>query len=62
VLSTSSKVLVDVQGGNNMLYLPLDRIVQQTSAAPTTPDSGGVAESIVRNAADRGNTTPRPSR
>jgi modulator of FtsH protease HflK len=29
VLSNSSKVLVDVEGGNNMLYLPLDRIGRQ---------------------------------
>lgn len=28
VMSNSSKVLVDVEGGNNMLYLPLDKIVQ----------------------------------
>jgi membrane protease subunit HflK len=29
VLSNSSKVMVDVEGGNNMLYLPLDRMVNQ---------------------------------
>lgn len=29
VLSKSSKVLVDVNGSNNMLYLPLDKIIQQ---------------------------------
>jgi len=29
VLTNSSKVLVDVQGGNNMLYLPLDKIMSQ---------------------------------
>ncbi|WP_440054023.1 FtsH protease activity modulator HflK [Pseudoalteromonas sp. T1lg65] len=28
VLSSSSKVLVDVEGGNNMMYLPLDKIMQ----------------------------------
>jgi modulator of FtsH protease HflK len=36
VLSSSTKVLVDVQGGNNMLYLPLDKIVPQQSAAEST--------------------------
>lgn len=30
--------MVDVKGGNNMLYLPLDRITQQQSQA-----GGGVA-------------------
>ena len=29
VMSNSSKVLMDTEGGNNMLYLPLDKIVQQ---------------------------------
>lgn len=33
VMSNSSKVLVDVKGGNNMLYLPLDKIVQPASGA-----------------------------
>ena len=28
VYSSSTKVMVDVKGGNNMIYLPLDRIVK----------------------------------
>jgi len=32
VMSNSSKVLVDVEGGNNMLYLPLDKMIQQGSS------------------------------
>ena len=37
VLSNSSKVMVDVEGGNNLLYLPLDKLMdrQSTSAATT---------------------------
>ena len=31
VLGSTSKVLVDVEGGNNMMYLPLDKIIQQSS-------------------------------
>lgn len=31
VLANTSKVLVDVEGGNNMMYLPLDKIIQQSS-------------------------------
>lgn len=30
VLSNSSKVLIDVEGGNNMMYLPLDQILQNS--------------------------------
>ena len=28
VLSSSTKVMIDVEGGNNILYLPLDKIAQ----------------------------------
>jgi modulator of FtsH protease HflK len=31
VMSTSSKVLVDVEGGNNMMYLPLDKLTGAAS-------------------------------
>lgn len=32
VYSNTSKVMVDVDGGNNMMYLPLDKIIQQQSS------------------------------
>ena len=35
VLDNSSKVLVDQKAGNNLLYLPLDRLIRQNQAAPT---------------------------
>ena len=40
VLSQSSKVMVDIEGGNNLLYLPLDRLMQSsgTSGIPTDSD------------------------
>ena len=31
ILRTSTKVLVDTEGGNNLLYLPLDQLVQRRS-------------------------------
>lgn len=33
VMSNSSKVLVDIEGGNNMMYLPLDKLVSQSAAS-----------------------------
>lgn len=45
VMTNSSKVLVDTEGGNNMLYLPLDKIVQQGSA--TSVRSSGTSEQMV---------------
>lgn len=38
VLSQNPKVLVDVEGGNNMMYLPLDRLMQNR---PVTGDVNG---------------------
>ena len=31
-MSNSSKVLIDVEGGNNMFYVPLDKIIEQSEA------------------------------
>ena len=29
VLSSSTKVMIDVEGGNNLLYLPLDKLIKK---------------------------------
>jgi membrane protease subunit HflK len=29
-MSNSTKVMIDVEGGNNILYLPLDKIAEST--------------------------------
>lgn len=34
VYSNTSKVMVDVDGGNNMMYLPLDKIINQQKTVP----------------------------
>jgi membrane protease subunit HflK len=45
VFSNTSKVLIDSRGnGNNLLYLPLDRLVQQ-AAADARPVAAPVAPS-----------------
>ena len=36
VFSNSNKVLMDVEGNNNLLYLPLDQIMKQRSMSPAT--------------------------
>jgi membrane protease subunit HflK len=59
ILSTSTKVLVDTEGGNNMLYLPLDQLIQRrqqqppaleptTSVASPTPTTGSGVRSRER--------------
>jgi membrane protease subunit HflK len=34
IMSNTSKVLVDQKGGNNLIYLPLDKIMQMTGTGP----------------------------
>lgn len=49
VLSNSSKVLVDLEGGNSMMYLPLDKLVtQQPSAAGGAALRGDNANQIAK--------------
>ena len=42
VLSHNNKVLVDTQGGNNMLYIPLDKIIEQQNATDNSAGAGSV--------------------
>lgn len=46
VLSKSGKVVVDVEGGNNMLYLPLDRLRREGASSRIAPSR---AESATAN-------------
>ncbi|PLC49143.1 FtsH protease activity modulator HflK [Pollutimonas subterranea] len=39
ILERSSKVMIDSEASNNMLYLPLDKIMQQTAGAGTRSSS-----------------------
>ena len=51
VLSKSAKVMVDVKGGNNMLYLPLDQLRRQSGDSEDSADQSSVdqaAEGIMR--------------
>jgi membrane protease subunit HflK len=40
VMENTSKVMIDVEGGNNMLYLPLDRIIEESSKSPVRSEGG----------------------
>ena len=41
VLSNTSKVLVDVEGGNNMMFLPLDRLMSGSMDSATGEQQSG---------------------
>lgn len=44
VLSNSSKVMVDIKGGNNLLYLPLDKMMQQRGESFMLPERPAAPE------------------
>jgi modulator of FtsH protease HflK len=50
ILRTSTKVLVDTDGGNNLLYLPLDQLVQRRPPPPTEPPTSNAAPPSTPNA------------
>ncbi|MDD3448723.1 MAG: FtsH protease activity modulator HflK [Gammaproteobacteria bacterium] len=43
VLASSSKVMVDVEGGNNLMYLPLDQLMQRGAEAQARQEGGALA-------------------
>ena len=49
VLSNSSKVMIDVEGGNNMMYLPLDQILNRNQPKISNQDNGNQTSSGVDN-------------
>jgi membrane protease subunit HflK len=54
VMANSSKVLVDVEGGNNMMYLPLDKLTGQASSRSSLRGgaNAGVTEDDIRQISD----------
>lgn len=58
VYGNASKVLVDVEGGNNMMYLPLDKIMESSrsnreSGAASNADISGIADQVVEELRQR---------
>ena len=65
VLSNTNKVLLDAEGGNSLMYLPLDKLLQQRgggSAAPTPARGGGATPGRGQQGAERANNRSRGSR
>ncbi|MGB1311017.1 MAG: FtsH protease activity modulator HflK [Leucothrix sp.] len=59
VLETSSKVMIDSKSGNNMLYLPLDKLQGSANAVGSnSAEVRGAVASAMSNAADRANNPP----
>ncbi len=52
VMGNSSKVLVDVEGGNNMLFLPLDKIVN-SAASSSSNANNEISPDVLRRINER---------
>ena len=63
VLGNTSKVLVDVQGGDSLLYLPLDKLMEHHAPSSTgNSRTGSGSGSTSNGSADTGATGTQPSR
>jgi membrane protease subunit HflK len=66
VYANSSKVLVDVEGGNNMMYLPLDKLMSNRSVSndDTLNDQpvSEIADQVIEELRSRNARTTREAR
>jgi membrane protease subunit HflK len=66
VMTNTTKVLIDQKGGNNLLYLPLDRLIQMTGARPAEaapgPQSAAPAEPSTARSREAFRTREREGR
>ncbi|MEW5249545.1 FtsH protease activity modulator HflK [Microbulbifer sp. 2201CG32-9] len=55
VMSNTSKVMVDVEGGNNMMYLPLDKLARESAdrTAQTKDVTPAVIDEVYRRVVER---------
>jgi membrane protease subunit HflK len=53
ILRTSTKVIVDTDGGNNLLYLPLDQLTQRRPSAPAGEPTTSVPVPLTNSIAPR---------
>jgi modulator of FtsH protease HflK len=59
ILSNTTKVLVDQKGGNNLLYLPLDKIMQTNKDQVTSNAIGSTSKSAQTSADSNASSTER---
>jgi len=57
VLSSTSKILLDYKGSGNLLYLPLDKLMQQSGSAMDTESTASQRDTMPESS--RADTSPR---
>ena len=62
VFANSSKVMIDVEGGNNMMYLPLDKLGQSTSPVGNSTDVQALRRDLEQLRRDLSTSRPNNSR
>lgn len=66
VLANTSKVLLDAEGSNNLMYLPLDRLLENSGATrgltPGEPSANGGMRQLAPDAGVRPDDRTRPAR
>ncbi|MFZ2311314.1 MAG: protease modulator HflK, partial [Methylobacter sp.] len=60
VLSETNTIMVDVKGSNNMLYLPLDKMIQQPSMQQTSVPQGTADQPHQEGAQAQPQLQPQP--
>ncbi len=53
VLANNSKVLVDVEGGNNVMYLPVDKLMQNRSSSASSGNSQRLDDEALREVSNQ---------
>ncbi|AMP00343.1 hflK protein [Collimonas arenae] len=64
IFANTTKVMVDAKNGNNLLYLPLDKLIAQSAASATSSSNAtvGTAPAIAATPALKDTVTPTESR
>ncbi|MGH8177933.1 MAG: FtsH protease activity modulator HflK [Steroidobacter sp.] len=64
VLGSSKKVVIDVDGGGNLIYLPIDKLLEQSGRTPprASSDTAGSTMTIEGSSADASATDDRRTR
>jgi len=60
VMTNSSKIMIDVEGGNNMMYLPLDQILQNSRRSASNVTVTELDSSGIRNMSTESQSVRQP--